>query len=93
MEIAIVYPYRIRTTDKDIIDPLMKLLKNPKITIPIETKSVSLKLGHKLSPIRKDVFLGRDNFTRKRRLGIDSMIKIEKKKWKNGFDFVFIKKF
>ena len=93
MEVVTIYPYRIRTTDKDIIFPLLKLLKNPKITVPLGNKNVSLKLGHKLSPIRKDVFIGRDNFTRKRRLGIDDMIKIEKKKWKNGFDFIFTKKF
>ena len=88
-----MYPYRIRTVDKDIISHLSKLLENPKSVVPLVDKNVSLKLGHKLSPIRKDIFIGRDNHTRKRRLGIDDMVKIERKKWKNGFDFIFTKKF
>lgn len=58
-----MYPFRVRITDPDL-EKYFKILKVNR-SVFVDNKSDITKLGHKLRPIRKDIFIGPDrSFTR-----------------------------
>ena len=85
-----LYPYRIRIREQEIINLLQKLAKYR--TVPIPNKEIAMKLGKKISPIRSDVFLVPDTKFYRSYIGLMPHIKLEYKPAygkRKGYDFFF----
>ncbi len=86
----IMYPFRVRITDPELVNLLKALSKNR--AVKISNVSLAIKAGQKLKPIRKDVFIGTDNRYYKSFISLPPELLLEVKPAygkKKGFDFLF----
>ena len=85
-----MYPYRIRIVDPELANLLKGLSKSRAVKIP--NVGMAIKLGKKLKPIRKDVFIGTDNRYYKSCISLPPNLYLDFKPAyakKKGFDFTF----
>jgi len=85
-----MYPYRLRTSDPEVIKSILGAKKKKRVPVK---KPTAIKLGHCLRPIRKDVFIGRDNFNRNSLFSFNDLLVVESNKKQKYYDFIFKKRF
>ena len=78
------YPYRLRIKDPELNKILTRLAHDRTVTINGD-KSALKKLSYKISPIRKDIFIGWDNRTYESNISLKNpMLKLEMEKIKSN---------
>lgn len=84
-----LYPYKIRIRDEEIDKILTRLAHDRTVTLK-ESGNHLMKLGQKLRPIRKDIFIGVDRNTLEKNISIKNpMLKLEKDEFKKLWTFRF----
>lgn len=80
-----LYPYRIRTYNYSEENLMDRLMHNRTVTINGD-KSIIKSFGHKIKPIRKDIFIGFDMKTYESNISLKNpFLRIEKK----NKDYIF----
>ena len=81
------YPYRIRINDPELVNVLK--IVSVKRSARIPNKQVAIKMGKKLKPVRRDVFLGFDNRYYRSFIGLPPNLDLEYIPVGKGYDFIF----
>jgi len=81
------YPYRIHIRDPELSTLLKLISKRRSVKIP--NKSIAIKLGKKLRPIRKDIFIGFDERNSHSFFSLEPKLDLEFLEIGKGYDFIF----
>lgn len=82
-----MYPFKINVYDADLIKIFKQLSRTRAAKIP--SHNVAIKLGIKLKPIRKDIFLGTDNRYYNSFIALPPELELDFKEEKKRFQAIF----
>ena len=82
-----LYPFRVRIKDPELAT-VLKMVSQRRAA-KIKTPSIARKAGHKLKPIRKDVFIGSDNRYYRSFISLPPELDLECIPKGKGYDFIF----
>jgi len=90
----VLYPFKVRITDPDLIKPFLQL--SHRRAIKITDKNTLKKIGWKVQPIRHDIIIGPDHKFFRSGVSLTPEIDLEYKQPygnKKCYDFIFKKIF
>ena len=82
-----LYPFRVRIKDPDLAQ-VLKMVSERRAS-SIKKPGTARKAGHKLKPIRKDIFIGHDNRYYRSFISLPPEIDLECLPKGKAYDFIF----
>jgi len=82
-----LYPFKVRIKDPEMCKVF--LIVNQRRSSKIPSNSVALKIGKKIKPIRKDIYLGQDRRYNRSFIALPPELDLVSIKKGSAYDFIF----